>query len=354
MRVCVLGAGAIGGLIGGRLALAGEEVTLLGLGPHFDALRSDGLEIVRGDGRVRVRDFRAVDTPEEAGPQDVVFLAVKAYDIHEVAPRLPSLYGPDTVVVTLQNGIPWWYFQRHGGPLDGRRLETLDPGGQIRAHVPPERIVGCIAYPAAVVPEPGVVRHVEGSGLPLGELDGSETPRLVALGESLRAAGFKSWVLSDVRAEIWLKAWGSLSFNPVSALTGATLEEICRFPGTRGLVRRLMEEAKAVSDALGVRVRRSVEERISGGERVGPHKTSMLQDTEHGRRLEVEALVGTVLELAELTSTPAPALEAVYGLIGLLDRSLRKRGGRRFVGASPPGAAGGSEELAEMEPETAS
>lgn len=331
MRVCVLGAGAIGGLIGGRLCLAGEDVTLIGLGPHFETLRTEGLELVGRNQRQRIRAFRTAETPEEAGPHDVVILGLKAYDIAAVAPRMPALYESETVVVTLQNGIPWWYFKRHGGPFDGRRLETLDPHGRIEAHVPARRILGCVTYPAAAVPEPGVVRHVEGSGLPLGELDGSETARLGRIGAMFRRAGFKSWVLPDVRAEIWLKAWGSLSFNPVSALTGATLEDICRFPATRRLVRSLMEEAKAVCDALGVEVRRTVEERIDGAERVGAHKTSMLQDVEHGRKLEAEALVGAVLEVAHLTGTPAPAIEAVYGLLGLLDRTLRQRGSRRFV-----------------------
>ncbi len=319
MKTCIVGAGAIGGLMGARLALAGVEVTLIARGPHLTAIREHGLKLIEADGEERLaRNVAATDRIDEAGEHDVVVLALKAHQIAEVADRLPALFSPKTVVVTVQNGIPWWYFKKHGGELDGKRLDSLDPDGQIERNIGVERIIGSIAYPAAEKPVPGVIRHVEGSRFPLAELDGAKTDRVKAISELFVRVGFRSPVLSDIRAQIWLKAWGNLSFNPISALTRATLAEICRFPATRNLAAVMMGEAQEIAEKLGVRFRHTIEQRIAGAEQVGEHKTSMLQDVEAGRPLEVEALIGVVAELGRLTGTATPSIDAVYSCVKLL------------------------------------
>ncbi len=323
MTTCIVGAGAIGGLIGARLALAGDEVTLIARGPHLAAIRRQGLTLVAADGTEQVaRNVRSTDRIGEAGEHDVVVLALKAHQIAEIADALPALFGPESVVVTVQNGIPWWYFKKHGGAFDGKRLESLDPDGAIERNIGAERIVGSIAYPAAEKPAPGVIRHVEGLRFPLGELDGAKTERVKAISKLFARAGFRAPVLSDIRAQVWLKAWGNLSFNPISALTRATLAEICRFPATRRLAADMMGEAKEIAEKLGVTFRHTIEQRIAGAEGVGEHKTSMLQDVEAGRPLEVEALVGVVAELGRLTDTPTPSINAVYASVKLLARTL--------------------------------
>ena len=253
-------------------------------------------------------------------------MALKAHYLDQVAREIAPLLGPETMIVTVQNGIPWWYFQRHGGPYDGHRLKTLDPSGALTKHIPAERLVGCVVYPAAAVPEPGVVRHVEGDRFPVGELDGSATERVQRLHDVLVGAGFRSRILDNIRSEIWLKAWGNLSFNPISALTHATMVDICQFPETRALAADMMVEAQAVAETLGISFRHTIEKRIAGAESVGAHKTSMLQDVELGRSLEVEALVGAVLELAELTETPAPSIAAVYACVKLLNKVMLLEG----------------------------
>ena len=319
MKICVVGAGAIGGLLGARLAVAGEDVALIARGPHLEAIRARGLEVTMHDGAVvHAEDVAATSDMRECGPQDLVILGVKAHQIASVAGELPTLFGPETIVLTTQNGIPWWYFQRHGGPLDGTVLDTLDPGGTIAGAIAAERIIGCIAYPAAEITEPGRIRHIEGARFPVGELDGAVTDRVTALSETLQRAGFKSPVLESIRSEIWLKAWGNLSFNPISALTHATLVDICRFPPSRDLAARMMTEAQAVAAKLDISFRVPLEKRIAGAERVGRHKTSMLQDAESGKALETEALIGAVVELGRLTGTQTPAIDAVYALTRLL------------------------------------
>jgi 2-dehydropantoate 2-reductase len=315
--------------MGARLALAGEDVTLVTLEPNLSAIRQRGLRFIAQDSTEEiVKDLPVTDDVDNAGQHDVVILAVKAHQIETVAPRMASLFGPETVVVTVQNGIPWWYFQRHGGQLDGRTLESLDPRGICAANIAADRIIGCIAYPAAANPAPGVVRQMEGDRFPIGELDGSESPRALTLVEILTRSGMRSRILDDIRAEIWLKAWGSLAFNPISALTGTTLEEVCRFPNTRALAATMMEEATQIATKLGIAFRHTIERRIEGAESVGAHKTSMLQDVEAGRSLEVEALVGAILELGRLTQTPAPTIEAVYACTKLLDWKLARDWGR--------------------------
>ena len=319
MKVCVVGAGAIGGLLGARLAVAGEEITLIARGAHLEAIRARGLEVTMNDGAVvHAADVTATGDMRECGRQDLVILGVKAHQIAPIAGELSALLGPRTLVLTTQNGIPWWYFQRHGGPLDGTRLESLDPGGRIADAIAPERIVGCIAYPAAEITAPGRIRHIEGTRFPLGELDGVVSERVTALSGMLQRAGFKAPVLDDIRSEIWLKAWGNLSFNPISALTHATLADICRFPPSRALAAQMMAEAQDVAAKLGISFRVPLEKRIAGAERVGRHKTSMLQDAEAGKALETEALIGAVVELGRLTGTQTPSIDAVCAMTRLL------------------------------------
>jgi len=327
MRICVVGAGSIGGLLGAKLALAGEDVTLVARGAHLAAIRRDGLHLTMRDGEHLVaRDVQATDDVRACGLQDLVILGLKAHQIAPVADDIGALLGPDTIVLTTQNGIPWWYFQRLGGPHDGYRIEALDPGGRIAAAIAPERIIGCIAYPAAEIARPGLIRHIEGTRFPVGELDGSDSVRVHAVSESLIRAGFKSPVLADIRSEIWLKAWGNLSFNPISALTHATLVDICRFAPTRELAERMMREAEAIAHKLGIVFRVPLDKRIAGAERVGKHKTSMLQDVESGKALETEAIIGAVVELGRLTKTPIPHLEALYALVSLLGKTLADEG----------------------------
>jgi 2-dehydropantoate 2-reductase len=318
--VGIVGAGAIGGLLGVHLAISGQRVSVLARGDNLAAICSDGLKLVAPDGSVFVAtDLEASDDVGLLGKQDVVFLALKAHQIAEVAHLLPLLYHEETVVVTLQNGVPWWFFQKFPGPFEGYRLRTLDPDGRLEKYIPVERIVASIAYPAAQKDAPGSVRLIEGDRFPVGELDGNRTDRVSRIAEVLTAAGFKSTVLTDIRSNLWVKAWGNLALNPISALTGATLAEICRYPATRALATQIMLEASEVAEKLGLRLRLSVEQRIQGAERVGDHKTSMLQDVEAGRALEIDALIGSFLELGSLTKTSMPATETLYSLVSLLN-----------------------------------
>jgi 2-dehydropantoate 2-reductase len=322
VKFAVVGAGAIGGFLGGWLAAAGEEVTFLARGPNLAAIRADGIQVIGEDGKVVRGPGVACQHPREAGPQDAVLLAVKAHQVAAIAPELHHLCHPDTVVVTLQNGIPWWYFHKHGGRFEGRPLRSVDPEGIIARHIDPNRVLGAVTYPAAVLEAPGVVRVVEGKRFSLGEPDGSESTRALAIGAALTRAGFKAPVVRDIRGEIWLKLWGNLSMNPISALTHSTLSELLAFPLTRTLCVEMMREAEAVANRLGVTFRVGIEKRIAGAEQVGAHKTSMLQDVEAGKPIELEALVGSVLELARLTETPTPHIDAVYATTSLLARIL--------------------------------
>jgi 2-dehydropantoate 2-reductase len=321
MKIAIVGAGAIGGYAGAKLALAGEEVTFLARGANLAAIRGSGMRLIEADGTELVaRSVAATADYTEAGPQDLVILAVKAHQVDAVAGEVPKLFGPNTVLVTMQNGIPYWYFHGHGGALQGRCIEAVDPGGTCMHQLPPARVIGCVVYPASELVAPGVIRHIEGDRFPVGELDGSSSERVHAVSGCFTRAGFKSPVLEDIRAEIWLKLWGNLTFNPISALTRSTLVDICRYPPTRKLAADMMGEAQAVANKLGITFRLPIERRIAGAERVGNHKTSMLHDLETGRALETEALLGSVVELARLTDTPVPSLEAVYALTKLLGR----------------------------------
>jgi 2-dehydropantoate 2-reductase len=318
MRVCVVGAGSIGGFVAARLAAAGVEVTLVARGATLRALQSSGLRVIE-DGVTNTFRLRAAASPREAGPHDLVVLATKAHQVGAIADELPHAWHRESTLLTMQNGIPWWYFQSLPGPHGGRHVESVDPGGAIARAIAPERIVGCVVYPACEVLAPGLIRHVEGLRLPVGELDGSLSARASSIGALLESAGFKAPVLRDVRSEIWLKLWGNLCFNPMSALTRASLAAICRDPATRALALAMMEEARTVAEALGSSFRVSAERRVEGAERVGEHRTSMLQDVEAGRPTEVQALLGAVIELAHVVGAPVPRLEAVYACTRLLE-----------------------------------
>lgn len=334
MKVCIVGAGAIGGYVAAKLALAGASVTVIIRGANLAAVKARGLKLIEAGTEHVVNNLVATDKMGEAGVQDLVILAMKAHQVTPVANQLAPLLGPDTTIVTMQNGIPWWYFQKHGGEFDGRRIESVDPGGVIAAHIPIERVIGCVVYPACEMVAPGVIHHIEGNRFPVGELDGAETPRVDAIAELFKKAGLKSPVLTNIRSEIWLKLWGNLTFNPISALTQATLVDICQFPPSRALAASMMTEAQTIANKLGIEFRVSLEKRIAGAESVGKHKTSMLQDVEAARALEIDALVGSVMELGRLTQTPTPHIDAVYACTSLLANMLRESNGRLAVSKS--------------------
>ena len=324
MKIAMVGAGAIGGLAAARFIAAGETVTVIDQGRHLEAIQRHGLRVTNPDGtETTARPSRAVASCAEAGPHDLVFLAVKANVYPTLAPSLQPLFHDETAVVPLQNGMPWWYFQNFKGPHAGYRLKNADPDGVVEASIDARRIVGCVVYPAGELVAPGLVRHLEGDRFPIGELDGSTTPRAQAISDLFVRAGLKSPILDDIRSEIWLKLWGNLSFNPISALTHATLVDICQEPATRDLAADMMREAQTIAEKLGVTFRVPLEKRIAGAEKVGKHKTSTLQDVEAGRSVEIDALIGAVIEMGQLTGTPTPHIEAVYALMKLLQKTMQ-------------------------------
>jgi 2-dehydropantoate 2-reductase len=323
VRIVVAGAGAIGGYIGARLAKVGADVVLFARGSHLQAMQVHGLRVVSPDG-----DFEV--TPEVTGDlnaigsADVIFLGVKAHGLTTLAPQLRPLFGPDTVVVSTQNGIPWWYFQDHRGALEGLHLERVDPGGVIAAAIEPRRVVGSLAYFSTDIAGPGVIHHTEGNRISFGEPDGTRTERTKRIAEALIAAGFRCPVTTRFRHEIWVKLLGNLAFNPISALTGGTLEELARHPDVSKVVRELMAETEAVAGRLGIELPISIDQRMAGAEKVGAHKTSMLQDFEAGRPMELEAIVGAVVELGERLGVAMPATRTVYACAKMLDEKRRK------------------------------
>ena len=334
MAIAIVGAGAIGGFLGVRLAAAGEDVTLVARGANLAAIKADGLRLIEEDGTQRTARVATTDSLE-LGHHDLVLLTLKAHQLGPTAAELNHLVGPDTTVVTMQNGIPWWYFLagNHGGRYPGARLGTADPGGLIARHLDPARVIGSVVYPAAVMERPGVVRVVEGNRFGFGELDGSKSARVLALSKRFNRAGLKAPVTTDIRGEIWLKMLGNASFNPISALCHATLVDICRFPDTRRLAANMMREAEEVATELGVSLKLGIEQRIAGAEKVGAHKTSMLQDIEAGRTTELEPLVGTIIELGRLTGVATPHFDVVHALVGLLAHGLQAAGGRLAIAA---------------------
>ena len=329
MKIAIIGAGAIGGYVGVKLALAGEDVTFIVRGANLEVIRRDGMKLVMHDGSEHIaRNVKATNDYAEAGVQDIVVLALKAHQVEAVAKDVPKLLGPHTVVVTMQNGIPFWYFHGHGGALKGTAVKSVDPSGLIARMIPASQVIGCVVYPASELKAPGVVRHVEGDRFPIGELDGSTTQRVTRVSQCFTNAGFKAPVLDNIRSEIWLKLWGNLTFNPISSLAHATLVDICQFPLTRALAASMMTEAQAVAHKLGIEFRVSLDKRIAGAEKVGKHKTSMLQDIEAGRAPEIDALVGSVVELGRLTNTPTPHIDTVYALVKLLAKTMEEDKGR--------------------------
>ena len=312
--------------MGVKLHNAGQEVTLIARGAHLDAIRANnGLKLIMNDGGEEfAHGVEATADIKSVGPQDLVILAVKAHQITPIADDVNSLLSnDDSMLLTIQNGILWWYFQKHGGEHDGRVIETVDPGGKLAVTFNPNKIIASIAYPAAEISELGVIRHIEGLRFPIGEIDGVEKDRTRNLKDVLNQAGFKTFILEDIRAENWLKAMGNLTFNPVSALTHSTLLDICQFPPARELIGNMMTECREVARRLGVEIRLSNERRIDGAEKVGRHKTSMLQDIEAGKALELEGLIGAVIEMAELTGTNVQNIKTVYTLVKLLDHTVQ-------------------------------
>jgi 2-dehydropantoate 2-reductase len=322
VRIVIAGAGAIGGYIGAKLARVGADVVLYARGPHLQAMKDRGLRVVSPDGDFEVRPAVAGDL-KAIGPADVVFLGVKAHSLTALAPLVAPLLGPDTVVVSTQNGIPWWYFQGHGGDLDGLRLERVDPGGVIAAAIEPRRVVGSLAYFSTDIAEPGVIHHTEGNRISFGEPDGTRSDRARRIAEALIAAGFRCPITTRFRHEIWVKLLGNVAFNPISALTGATLVEIVRHPDVSRLVRDVMAETEALAAKLGIELPISIDQRMAGAEKVGAHKTSMLQDLQAGRPMELEAVVGAVVELGERLGVAMPSTRAVYAAAKLLDEKRR-------------------------------
>ena len=323
MRIAIAGAGAIGGYIGARLAKAGADVVLFARGPHLRAMQEAGLRVVSPEGDFDVKP-EAVGELSAIGHADVVILGVKAHGIASLAPQLRPLFGPDTMVVSTQNGIPWWYFQNHPGDLDGLHLESVDPGGAIAKAIEPERVVGSLAYFATDIAEPGVIHHTEGNRLTLGEPSGARTERLKALADVLIASGFRVPVTTRLRQEIWVKLLGNVAFNPISALTGGTLEELALHPQVSRAVREIMTEATAVAAKANVEIPISIDQRMAGAAKVGAHKTSMLQDYEAGRPMELDAIVGAVVELGDRLGVPVPATRTVYGCAKMLDEKRRR------------------------------
>jgi 2-dehydropantoate 2-reductase len=315
MKICIFGAGAIGGLMGAKLAAKGDvDVTFIARGPHLAAMRENGVKLI-SDGTEQIVHPRCVESAEEAGPQDYVLVTLKAHSLPSAAKQMQPLLGPDTAIVSAVNGIPWWYFHGLGGAYEGRIVQSVDPDGQVSALLPPSRAIGCIVYPAAEVTAPGVIDHSYGDRFSLGEPDGSRSPRAQALSEALIAAGFKAPVRPKIRDELWVKLWGNMAFNPISALTTATLDVLTGDEGQRGVARAMMLEGQRVAEALGVRFAIDVDKRIAGAAEVGAHKTSMLQDLERGRPMEIEALLGAVVELADWVGEAAPISRTVLALV---------------------------------------
>ena len=321
MKFLIAGAGAIGAYIGARMSQAGYDVTLFARGPHLRAMQERGVEVRSAEGEFVARPTIAASL-EEVGPVDVVFLGVKAHGLTQLAPQLAPVLGPQTTVVSTQNGIPWWYFQGFGGEWDGLRLERIDPGGVISSAIEARRVVGSIVYFSTEIIAPGVIQHIEGNRISLGEPDGTRSERIRQIAEALVKSGLRAPITTRMRHEIWVKVLGNASFNPVSALTRATLAQMVRDPGVCALIRNIMQEVEAVSHKLGMELPVSIDQRIAGAEKVGEHKTSMLQDLEAGRPLELEAIVGSVVELGERLGVPMPYTRTVYDCTKLLAQSV--------------------------------
>ena len=321
MKICIFGAGAIGGYMGAKLAQAGAEVSLVARGPHLAAIKDKGLTLAEADRDPVTVKINASENPADLGPQDYVIVTLKAHSVPAVVPKMQPLIGENTTIVSGVNGVPWWYFHKIGTDLEGTRLESVDPDNTQWDGFGPDRVLGCVVYPAAEVSKPGTIKHIEGNRFSLGEPDGSKSERAVALSQALSAAGLKAPVRPRLRDEIWVKLWGNLSFNPISALTHATLDVLCTDSGTRAVAKGMMLEAQEIAEKLGVKFPIDVERRIDGGAAVGAHRTSMLQDLDAGRPMEIDALIGSVQELGHLTKTPTPTIDTVLALTRLRART---------------------------------
>jgi|TARA_B110000196_G_scaffold158892_1_gene136686 2-dehydropantoate 2-reductase len=317
MKICIFGAGAIGGYMGAKLAQAGANVSLVARGPHLAAINDKGLTLVEADHDPVTVKINASENPADLGVQDYVIVTLKAHSVPAVVPKMQPLIGENTTIVSGVNGVPWWYFHKIGTNLEGTRLDSVDPGHTQWDGFGPDRVLGCVVYPAAEVSQPGTIKHIEGNRISLGEPDGSKSERAVALSLALSAAGLKAPVRPRLRDEIWVKLWGNLSFNPISALTHATLDVLCTDSGTRAVAKGMMLEAQEIAEKLGVKFPIDVERRIDGGAAVGAHRTSMLQDLDAGRPMEIDALIGSVQELGHLTKTPTPTIDTVLALTKL-------------------------------------
>ena len=334
MKIAIVGAGAIGGYLGVKLALSGVDVTFIARGANLQAIAHNGMRLELENGESLHAAHVRASTIAEAGPHDYVFLTMKSHQVAPVAEEIDALCHDETAIVTMQNGLPWWYFYQGNAANSttaayaGTQLKSLDPEGVLWNRMCPERVIGSVVYPAAELVAPGVVKLIEGNRFTLGEPSGEKTGRVTRLAQAMIAAGFKTPVSTDIRSEIWVKLWGNLTFNPVSALTHATLEDICTFPLTRDVAERMMLEAQAVGEKIGVQFKVSIDKRIAGAQAVGAHKTSMLQDVEQGKALELQALVGSVVELGQLTGVPTPTINTVYALTSLLEQSLARHQGK--------------------------
>ena len=316
MKICIFGAGAIGGYMGAKLAEAGADVSLVARGPHLAAMQQNGLTLIE-DGVSKTLPVTVSDNPADLGPQDYVIVTLKAHSVPPVVDTMKPLIGEGTTIVSGVNGVPWWYFHKNGGDLEGTRLESVDPGNAQWNGFGPDNVLGCVVYPAAEVIEPGVIKHIEGNRFSLGEPSGEKSERAMLLSKALSAAGLKAPVRPKIRDEIWVKLWGNLSFNPISALTHATLDVLCTEPGTREVARNMMLEAQTIAESLGVKFPIDVDRRIQGGADVGAHRTSMLQDFDANRPMEIDALIGSVHELGRVTGTPTPTIDTVLALVQL-------------------------------------
>jgi len=333
MKFLIAGAGAIGGYIGARMARAGVDVILFARGPHLRAMQENGLRVLSADGDFEVRSqandpdgdshLRIIGDLQEAGPVDVILLGVKAHGLIHLAPHIQPLIGENTTVVSTQNGVPWWYFESDSGPFANLRLESVDPGGVIAGSIDARRVVGSLVYFATDVLEPGVIRHTEGNRISLGEPDGTRSDRCRKIAELFIKSGIRCPVTARIRHEIWVKILGNVAFNPISALTRATLVQMVRDPEVSVLVRHIMVEVEAVAAKLGLELPISIDQRMAGAGKIGEHKTSMLQDLEAGRPMELEAIVGAVVELADKLGVPVPHTRSVYACTKLLQRTAK-------------------------------
>jgi 2-dehydropantoate 2-reductase len=327
MKFAIVGAGAIGAFLGAMLTRAGEDVTLIARGAHLRAMQDNGVR-VRGEiGDFQV-DAKATDDPQTIGPVDIIVLTLKTHSVPAIAASLRPLFGPDTAVLTAQNGFPWWYFYKHGGEWEGTHLESVDPRGVISQHIDPSRVIGCVVYPSTEIVEPGVVHHMEGTRFAIGEPDGSKSERCRRIADSFINAGLRSPIRANLRHDIWVKLMGNVAYNPISALTRATLIEIVRCPETRALAAAIMTEVDAVAKKLGIDIGISVEQRLEGAEKVGAHKTSMLQDVESGKPTELEAIVGAIIELGDKLGVELPNTKSVYACVKLLESAEKSASGK--------------------------